>query len=176
MTVQVALLRAINVGGRNKVPMATLRGCAKAIGWQDVHSYIATGNLVFRAGPGDHATTLRSAVRDETGVDPDVLVMTGAELKRVLEACPFDPEDGRLAHVYFCFDDPVIDEDLLDRFRSESERLLRTGRVIYLDAPDGIGRSKLVERFDKVVTGTATTGRNLRTIRQLVAMVDAKGA
>lgn len=171
----VALLRGINVAGANKVPMAELRRLAGELGWNDVATYIASGNLVFGADrAGDHAERLRAALVAALGVDVACLVLEAEDYRAVLDACPFDPEDPKRVHVFFAFGRPEIDAEALDRFRAPSERLVAGPGALYLDAPDGIGRSRLVERLDRVVPGVALTGRNLRTARKLGEMLDAR--
>ncbi len=174
MDAWVALLRGINVGGHNKVPMADLRALFEGLGWADVRSHIASGNLVFRAGGKADAlaTVLHDAILDKMAVDCAVMVLSGGALRAALADCPFDPVAGKHVHAIFCWADPVVDPDALARFRAESEELTVRGRVVWLHAPDGIGRSKLVEKLGKVVTGTGTTARNLNTVRTLVEMLD----
>ena len=171
----VALLRGVNVSGANKVPMAELRARAEALGWLDVQSYIASGNLVFRAGGTAEglAAALRAELAAGFAVDVPVLVLPGAALGAALAECPFDPEEGRQVHAYFCWTQPVIDEDALEELRAPNEALEARGRTVWLLAPDGIGRSRLAERLHKVITGTDVTARNLNTVRRLAAMLDA---
>ena len=171
----VALLRGINVGGANKVPMAALRALAADLGWQGVRSHIASGNLVF-AAEGTAvglADDLRRAMAARMGVDVAVLVLSGVALRGALAACPFDPVEGKQVHGFFLFADPVLDKAALEQWRAPSEELVVQGRVGWLFAPDGIGRSKLAERLHKVITGTDMTARNLNTLRALVALLDA---
>ena len=174
MQTWVALLRGINVGGNNPVPMADLRALCAGLGWADVRSYIASGNLVFRAkGQADGlADALRQAIAAQLGCDVPIIVLSGAALRAALADCPFDPGAGKHVHGFFLWADPVLDQDALERFRAPSEVLVVQGRVGWLYAPDGIGTSKLAEKFDKVVTGTQMTGRNLNTLRKLVEMLD----
>ena len=174
----VALLRGINVGGNNLVPMANLRTLCAALGWADVRSYIASGNLVFRAeGQAEGlAATLRQAIAARMGCDVPIIALPGAAVRAALADCPFDPAAGKQVHGFILWSDPVIDRDALARFRAASEHLVVQGRVAWLHAPDGIGQSKLAEKFDKVVTGTQMTARNLNTWHKLVEMLDAAGA
>ena len=98
----VALLRGVNVGGGNKVPMAELRALAEGLGWREARSYIASGNLVFVAEgeAAGLATALRMAMAREMGVDVPVYVLSAAEVARALADCPFAPEKGNLCHVW----------------------------------------------------------------------------
>lgn len=166
-----ALLRGVNVGGRNKVPMAELRALAAHLGWDEVRSYIASGNLVFRSDRGDHAADLRAAIADRMGLDIAVLVLSESAMRRALIDCPFVPDDPRHVHVYFLFADSRVDDTSLDELRATSEALEVAGRVAWLHAPDGIARSKLAARISDVL-GTDATARNLRTVRTLVDMFD----
>ena len=174
----VALLRGINVGGNNLVPMADLRRLCAGLGWLDVRSHIASGNLVFRAAGGAQglASELRQAIAARMGCDVPVLILPGAVLQAALAGCPFDPVEGKQVHGFFLWADPVVNQVALEAYRAPSEQLAVIGRVAWLHAPEGIGRSKLAEKFDKVVTGTQMTARNLNTLRRLVEMLDEAGA
>ena len=174
----VALLRGINVGGNNLIPMADLRGLCAGLGWADVRTYIASGNLVFRAeGEADgFATALGQAIAAQMGCDVPIIVLPGAAVRAALAACPFDPAAGKMVHGFVLWADPVVDHVALDRLRAATEQVVVLGRVAWLYAPDGIGRSKLAEKFGQVVTGTQMTGRNLNTWHKLVEMLDAGAA
>jgi uncharacterized protein (DUF1697 family) len=172
----VALLKGVNVGGNNKVPMAELRAIAAGLGWQDARTYVASGNLMFRAGSGDHARTLRAAMAAQMGVDVPVLIRSGPALRADLAACPWPDAPGKAVHLFWCWSPPVIDAAALDRFRAPSEALVADADRLWLHAPEGIGRSVLAAKLDKVVTGTDLTARNLNTLRALVGMLDDTGA
>ena len=172
----VALLRGVNVGGANRVPMPALRALATDLGWQRVRSHIASGNLVFAAEgtAAGLAEDLRQAMAAQMGVDVAVLVLSGADLRGALSDCPFDPPEGKQVHGFFLFAAPVLDPAALEQWRAPREELVVRGRVGWLYAPDGIGRSKLAERLHKVITGTDMTARNLNTLRALVALLEAE--
>ncbi len=171
----VALLRGVNVGGGNKVPMAELRALATALGWSGVASYIASGNLVFRAegAAGDLAEALRAAMAERMGVSVPVLVLPGQAVRAALARCPWRPEAGARVHVVFLFADPVVDRTAYEALRAADEELVVEGRLAWLHAPRGIGRSVLADRLHRVLTGTEMTARNLNTLRRLVEMLDA---
>ena len=168
----VALLRGVNVGGGNKVPMAELRALCAGLGWADVQSYIASGNLVFRAPPGDHAGDLRRAMAGQMGVDVPVMVLPGAEVRAALADCPFDPEEGRMVHCYFLWQEPEVDRDLFKDLKSDGDGLEVKGKTAWLHTPGGFGKSKLAEKMAKVLKGTDMTARNLNTVRKLTQMLD----
>jgi uncharacterized protein (DUF1697 family) len=172
----VALLRGVNVGGGNKVPVADLRRLAGGLGWTGVRTYVASGNLVFRA-EGEAATladALRAAMRDGIGVDVPVVVLSGDAMREALAACPFDPEAGKQVHVLFLFGPVTVDEVLRDSLRAPSETLVMDGTRAWLHAPEGFGTSKLAAKVDRVIRGAPMTGRNLNTLRALVEMLDGQ--
>ena len=170
----VALLRGINVGGGNRVPMAELRTLAEALGWQNVQSYIASGNLIFQADgdPHDLESALRSAMVEHLDVDVPILILSAADFRKALATCPFEPEDGRHVHGMLLWSEPDFDESAYRALKTENEELDVQPGIAWLHAPDGIGRSKLAEKLGKVITGTRITGRNLNTLRMLADMLD----
>lgn len=170
---RVALLRGVNVGGGNKVAMADLRALAEGLGWRDVRSYLASGNLVFRAkGQPDVLTgALRDAMRSGMGVDVPVLVLDGAAVRDSLEQCPFVPDDPRQVHVAYLFGDPAPDWALYETHAAVGDGLRVAGRVAWLHTPGGFGRSKLAARLGRIV-GADLTARNLRTVAALVDMLE----
>jgi len=168
----IALFRGVNVGGGNKVPMAELRRLCEGLGWRDVQSYIASGNLVFTANGAAHDLTrgLRAAMSRQMGVDVPILVLPAAEVSGALKDCPFTPERGNLCHVFFLWKAPVVDWDAYAAHRVPSEELYVDGQRAWLHTPEGFGKSRLAEKLHKVITGTEMTGRNLNTVRKLVEM------
>ncbi len=169
----VALLRGVNIGGV-KVVMADLRRIAAGLGWGNPQTFIASGNLLFTAPAGDHAPRLEAALAAEYGRRIEVIVRDTDAMRAALAACPFDPKEGRHVHVFFLWSTPVMDRDLYDALRTESEELFLQDRLAWLHAPEGVGRSKLAERLDRVLPGTQMTARNLNTLRSLVEMLDAR--
>ncbi len=170
----VALLRGVNVGGGNRLPMADLRAAFTRLGWRDVQSYIASGNLVFAAdGTAERlAKDLGVLLRTDFGLDVPVLVLAERDLIDARTACPFTPDDPRHVHIGFLYNDAAPDEALIASLKAPSEHLVIAGRVVYLFAPDGIGRSKLAEKLEKAV-GAPLTARNLRTVDALAAMLQS---
>jgi uncharacterized protein (DUF1697 family) len=162
----------MNIGG-NRLPVAELRAAAEALGWQDVRSHLASGNLVF-AAEGE-AMALAAALRGALaarGLDVPVLVIARDDLRAALAGCPFEPREGKHVHAFFLWSDPAVDGAALEALRAPAEALEVRGRVAWLHAPEGIARSALAERMHRVLTGTDMTARNLNTVRALAAMVD----
>lgn len=166
----VALLRGVNVGGANRVPMAQLRALAEGLGWARVETVGASGNLVFDAEGYGLAGALRAEMVARMGVDVPVIVLAAEDLAARVAGCPFDPERGKDVHGFLLFGEARLDEGELARWKAPGEALVMAGRTVWLHAPEGIGRSKLAARIEKVVVGADMTGRNLNTLRTLVEM------
>lgn len=174
-----ALLRGINVGGSKKVPMAELRSVLEGLGHGDVQTYLQSGNAVFSAEEGDDpaalARGLEAAIEARFGFRVACLVVDGDYLRAVAEACPFPAAEleGKQLHATFFSAQPGPERfAALDgpAFLPEEYRL--GDRVLYLYAPDGLGRSKLGEALARpaVVKGLDVTTRNWNTVAKLVEL------
>jgi uncharacterized protein (DUF1697 family) len=176
MTVMVALLRGINVGGRTTLPMAELRGVADALGYDDVATYIQSGNLVLRTSDSASKVErdLAAAMVELGGVRPAVMVRTRAQLKKVADGNPFlrRGEDAAACHVVFCAKAPKAQLGRVDLPAYAPEEAVAVGKELYLFLPGGMGRSKLAGDLakDKAAVGTA---RSWRTVRKLLEMTEA---
>jgi uncharacterized protein (DUF1697 family) len=177
----VALLRGINVGGKNKLPMAELSAMFTAAGCAGVRTYIQSGNVVFEApaavadGVPDRVS---GAIADRFGYRIPVVLRTGAELSAVLRDNPFlargaDPE--RL-HVAFLAGVPAPGRaEKLDPARSPPDELSLRGREIYLLCPNGMARTKITNAWLDNTLGTTSTVRNWRTVETLAGLANASG-
>jgi uncharacterized protein (DUF1697 family) len=175
MNTYVALFRGINVGGANILPMRELVTELEGLGLSQIQTYIQSGNVVFQsniAEPEELARTMRQAIHNSHGFEPKVIVLDLHEFEQAVEANPF-PEaalEPKTLHFYFLARVPDSpDLDALQAVKKDSERYELLGKVLYLHAPDGIGRSKLVPRVEKAL-GVPATGRNWRTVSKLLAM------
>jgi uncharacterized protein (DUF1697 family) len=176
MPTRIALLRGINVGGKNVLPMTELVRDLQALALRDVTTYIQSGNVVFSAA-GETATELgdriAAGIENRHGFRPHVLILTPGQLQLAIESNPFgDAEsDPKTLHLFFLASAPTAAGFAgLEAAKSASERFQLVGQVLYLHAPDGIGRSKLAANAEKLL-GVTTTSRNWRTVKRLSAMV-----
>lgn len=175
MKTYVALLRGINVGGKNVLRMKDLVSLLEDLGAQDVKTYVQSGNAVFRSE--ETSASLLSneigvAIKMRHGLEPRVLLLESQELKRVVESNPFREAESEPAtlHVYFLASAPANpDLDALECIRGGDERFAIEGNAFYLHAPGGIGRSKLAANAEKLL-GVPATARNWRTVRKILAM------
>ena len=140
------------------------------LGWTNVRSYVASGNIVFEAAGGNEA--LADALHEALPFDVPVLVLDADDLKRRYAHCPVPRTAGKLAHGFFCMDRPDIDMDVLAQFRT-TEELFLYDHTVWLHTPDGFAKSKVATALDRIITGTTFTGRNINTIGKLVEMLDS---
>lgn len=175
MTTWVALFRGINVGGRHRLPMQDLVAALEATGCTCVKTYIQSGNAVFSESGSkapDLARLIGNTILDRHHFEPKVLLLTISELEDAIRSNPFPAAeaDPKSLHLLFLADEPTSPEiDTLDEIKTDSERYSLKGRTFYLHAPDGIGRSKLAARAEKLL-GVSATGRNWRTVSKLLEL------
>ena len=173
MTVYIALLRGINVGGHNKLPMKALTVLLEKIGCIGVKTYIQSGNVIFQSEQSRKALSeaITQAIATEHGFDVPVLLLKAEELEAAAAQCPFPTEDGKALHAYFMANiPPQPDLETLTGLKIASEDFQLLGKVFYLYAPDGIGRSKLAAKAEKCL-GVAATARNWNTVQKLLGML-----
>ena len=168
-----ALLRGINIGPNKRISMADLRSIVESLGHSDVETYLQSGNVVFTPrGKGDHALRLSKAIEQETGHEVAVLVRTGGELARVVEANPYTVSDPTKVVVAFLGEELELGQlGLGDLGPYLPDELTLHGREIYVSVPNGQGRSKLMETLVKRGLPTTITVRNWRTVEALTRMV-----
>ncbi|WP_030767831.1 DUF1697 domain-containing protein [Streptomyces sp. NRRL F-2664] len=175
-----ALLRGINVGGSKKVPMAELRSLLEGLGHGSVQTYLQSGNAVFSSANTDPvalARELEGAIEAHFGFRVACLVMDGAYLRAVVDACPFPAAEleGKQLHATFFSEQPGPERfAALDAAAFLPEEYRLGDRVLYLHVPDGLGRSKLAEALTRpaVVKGIDATTRNWNTVTKLVELTD----
>jgi len=170
MTAYVALLRAVNVGGTGKLPMTELKAMCEAAGFEQVKTYIASGNVVFTSDKSAKAVkaSLEKAMHDYAGKPVGVMVRTAAEMAAVAKANPFPTAPGNRVVVALLDDTPP--KDAIDGARHvDGEEIALGRREIYVRYTDhGMAGSKLV-----VPAAKAGTGRNMNTVAKLAEMAAA---
>lgn len=177
MTTYVALLRGINVSGKNPIRMPALRDSVSRLGFRDVQAYLQSGNLVFRTGQTDVTTLaakIKTSVTQDFGHDVSVLVLSAKDLALIANSNPLWPKSGgkeTLFHCTFLFE-PVSPAAFkaLKLPAAEGERAVLVGRAILLHCPHGYGRTKLNNSFFERALGVPATTRNWRTVLALQAL------
>lgn len=175
---RLALLRAVNVGGR-KLPMAALRDLCGRLGWTNVATYIQSGNIVFAAAGDDAAleAELEQAIESEFGLDVPVIVRSQAEWAKLAASNPFADaarEAPNRVQLIVSKRPPAADaaEKLAARAQA-GERVAAAGGGIWIDYPEGVARSKLTPTLIDKAIGSAATGRNYRTVIKLREMLES---
>lgn len=179
--VSVALLRGINVGGKNRLPMKDLVAMFLEVGCEDVRTYIQSGNVLFRgapAAPGDTSALISALILDHFGYQIPVVTRTAEDLKKVGEANPFVQTGAETDRMYVMFLADEPESGLvrsLDPDRSPGDEYAVLGREIYLHCPNGIARSKLTNGYFDSRLATTSTTRNWKTTLKLVEMATSFG-
>ncbi|MBB5058141.1 uncharacterized protein (DUF1697 family) [Granulicella aggregans] len=171
----VALLRGINVGGKNILPMKSLTELFHQAGAEDIKTYIQSGNVVFRAAhPDKIATKVRAKILTDFSFKVPVITRSAAELATTVAANPFLQSgiDPSLLHVMFLADQssPELIAKL-DPSHSSPDEFALIGRDLYLHLPNGAARTKLTTAYFDATLKTTGTQRNWRTVLTLATML-----
>jgi uncharacterized protein (DUF1697 family) len=172
MSRYIALLRGINVGGHNKVPMAALRDICESVGCTEVATYIQSGNVVLTSSLDARKLrhALEAAITERLGVSPVVVVRTRQQLADVIAGNPFDKADPDHLHVAFLSEQPDASQVAgLAELDHPPEDIAVLGTEAYFHLPNGLGRAKIPELFGRRVKTPATV-RNWRTVNKLLQM------
>jgi uncharacterized protein (DUF1697 family) len=180
----VALLRGINVGGRNKVAMADLRQVAASLGHTGVATYIQSGNVVFTspdASVAGLADALEQEIARRLALQPAVVVLSRAGLAQVIADNPFPQETSpKCLHAVFRREEMTPDAiaaiaaaQQSAREKGSRDEAIVIGRTLFLRTPDGFGRSELAVQLARSSGQTAGTARNWTTVTRLMAMLDS---
>ena len=179
----VALLRGINVGGRNAVAMADLRRVAASLGHTEVATYIQSGNVVFTS-PDANVIGLADALEREVArslaVQPAVVVLSRASLAQVITDNPFPQETNpKCLHAVFRRDEmtpeaiaAIAAAQQAARAKGSRDEAIVVGRTLFLRTPGGLGRSELAVQLARSSGQAAGTARNWATVSRLMAMLD----
>ncbi|EJR54909.1 hypothetical protein IIM_01849 [Bacillus cereus VD107] len=176
MTIYIALLRGINVGGHKVIKMADLKKMFESIGLKQVKTYIQSGNVVFESVEDISFVKERieSEMKNVFDFDVPVMLRTNDELINIIKKCPYETNsllEGESVHVAFLAN-PLSEEDSkqLLMYKSEIEEFQIEGRVVYLLFKKSIRNSKLMNQFQRL--HTPATVRNWRTVNKLKAIAE----
>jgi len=179
MSTNVALLRGINLGGKNPLPMADLAQMFVDAGCADVQTYIQSGNVIFKASqskleklPG----LITKSIAENFGFKIPVMLRTAEQLGETIENNPFLKAGAaeEMLHVYFLAGVPDARNAAgLDPARSLPDAFFVRGRDIYVQLPNGMGRTKLSNAYFDSKLATISTARNWRTVLKLFELMQA---
>ena len=176
MDVHVALLRGINLGGKNRLPMKDLTAMFTEAGCGSVTTYIQSGNVIFEASPAlarGIPSLIAKRIAERFGLRVPVMTRTGDELRKIVRGNPFlkAGADADKLHLAFLADVPAAaGVKALDPKRSPSDEFAVRGREIYLHCPNGFARTKLTNAYFDSKLGTTSTVRNWRTVGKLLEL------
>jgi uncharacterized protein (DUF1697 family) len=182
MPVYVSMLRGINVGPHKRIKMDALRECFEALGFEQVRTYIQSGNVVYKAGkiaPLALSGKIEKELLKRFGFCVPVVSRTDDEIGETVSKNPFLKERGidpEKLHVMFLSDVPAARAvKKLDAFLTAPEQCRWIGKVMYLYLPNGVAESKLMKSpLDRILSVT-TTARNWKTVNQLLQMCEECG-
>jgi uncharacterized protein (DUF1697 family) len=175
MTVYVAMLRGVNVGG-NSLKMDWLRQACEGLGLQNVRTYVQSGNIVFssRASAGKLTPMLKETIDAQTRLPVTVVLRSAADMERVIAANPFLKQKGIDAtklHVTFLGKVPVKPAlDRLDALAGTRDQYRLSGSEVYLHCPINYGETKLSNGAIEKILGVSATTRNWKTVTALHQM------
>ena len=166
MTRYIALLRAVNVGGTGKLPMADLKAICSSAGFARIETYIASGNVIFDsdANPLRVKAELEARLLAYAGKPVGAVIRTAPEMAAVLAANPFPAAEPKYTYAIFLDNRPPA--DALDHVTGQNgEEIRLAGREIFVHYGSGMGRSKL-----RIPAAKSGTGRNMNTVAKLAAL------
>jgi uncharacterized protein (DUF1697 family) len=177
MGAQVLMLRGINLGPNRRVPMARLRELLTGAGYEDVRTYVQSGNVVLdsTAKPAELERESARLISEEFGFEVPVIARTRAELAKVVRANPLgdladDPKRYQVSFLSAKLDAETV--KALEARVAEPERFVAIGRELYAWHPDGVARSKLWNSLAGKSLGVIATARNWTTVTTLLAMAE----
>ena len=180
-TAYAALVRGINVGGRARLAMPALKAGLTGLGFEDVVTYIQSGNAAFRAAGRKAviAAAIERRILDDAGLTVTVIVRTHAELARIATRNPFLADEREPRHLHVLFLDAAPTRSAVGRLdpdRSPPDRFHVDGEEIYLHHPNGLGRSRLSPDYFEKTLGVRGTARNWNTVLKLVELTSPAAA
>jgi uncharacterized protein (DUF1697 family) len=181
MPVYIAMLRGINVGGHKRVPMERLRALCEELGFEQVRTFIQSGNLVFKAAkssPADLSAKIEKKIMAEFGFAVSVMTRTPEELAQAMRNSPFAEEskvEPAKVHVVFLSGVPKAEAaKKLEALATPAEQIRHRGREVHLYYRDGMGRAKITGSVLERVLSVAATARNWNTVNKLHEMAAGK--
>lgn len=170
MVKYIVLLRGINVSGKNKLPMADLRSLLNDLGFENVQTYIQSGNIILTSNENKYkvCSKIKNTILENFGFDVAVIARTIPEWKKAIDNYPFSIENEKIVAFTFLNQFSKIKEFEIKNVGEDKYKIVDD--VVYLHCASGFGKTKLTNNlFEKKLKVTATT-RNLRTTLKLLEL------
>lgn len=176
MATFVALLRGVNVSGKNKLPMADLRSAAESAGFENVRTYVQSGNLIVDStGTAKSiAERVRGLIESGFGLDVPVIVRTARQWAKIAETNPYAADGVEPKQLYVAFVDrktKAADGKTLDTIKLGDDTYSLSGTEVFLNLVSGAGRTKLTNNAIENKLNTVATTRNWRTVHKILEML-----
>jgi len=179
MAVIISMLRAVNVGGHNKIKMDALRALYESLKFRDPQTYVQSGNVVFKTGERDLlllTKRIQGGIERNFGFRPDVILRTSSELRDVIARNPFAKRRGiepnRLLVTFLAADPGAEARENIRRLKTDPEELRIDGRELYIYFRGSMARPKFSwAAIDKILK-TPGTGRNWNSVTKLLEMAE----
>lgn len=177
MNTFIAILRGINVSGAKPIKMDELRLIFQKQGFENVATYIQSGNVVFTAAENETsqlAAKIAESIKTDFGFDLPLIVWSAAELQTITENNPLNDgtKDEAFLHVTFLAEKPAaFNFSDIEAKKQGEEEIIISGKVVYLFCPHGYGKTKLTTTFLESKLKVSATTRNWRTAKQLLKIV-----
>jgi len=179
MAVVISMLRAVNVGGHNKIKMDALRALYESLKLRDPQTYVQSGNVVFRTGERDLiplTKQIQSGIARNFGFTPDVILRTSSELRDVIARNPFAKRRGiepsKLLVTFLAGDPGAEARENILKLKTDPEELRIDGRELYIYFPNGMARPKFSWPTIEKMLKTPGTGRNWNSVNKLLEMAE----
>jgi uncharacterized protein (DUF1697 family) len=171
MNTYIILLRGINVSGKNKILMKTLKELLQSIGYKEVQTYIQSGNIVLRSEEDKHTIRqkIKEMIKNAFAYEISVLVKTPEEWKIILDNNPYKKEDSKQQYFTFLSEPPSASIHITIDSKKDTFKII--GNMVYVLAVGGYGKTKLHNQFFEKKLNQRTTTRNLKTTLKLLEMV-----
>jgi uncharacterized protein (DUF1697 family) len=167
------IIRGINVSGKNKVNMKELKTSLDKAGFDDVETYIQSGNFVFSFGRiklEDVDSIITTILNKEFNVEAPIIILNQDYLKKVLEKNPFKSKEITHLAIAFLQDEP--ESKVFPELDYKNDEFAFGEKCVYLYCPDGFGRSKVTNNFIEAKTKVSATSRNMKTSLKLLEMMN----
>ncbi len=174
MNTYIALIRGINVGGHNKLPMVDLRSELQLAGLDKVQTYIQSGNVIFESNLSEQTkleVLIRKVIESKFGFEVPILVRSHQDLQRIVERYPFAPE--LIEKSYFIILNKIPDQELIEavsEIKFENEQFEIVDDCLYFHSAHGYGRTKFNMKSFENKLQVVGTSRNYKTMLKLLAL------
>lgn len=175
MNTYIALLRGINVGGHKKILMADLKTLFESVGFEQVTTYIQSGNVVFKSKKETNLDAkITKAIESKYGFIVPVLIKKVSELSEIISKCPFSDEKREKSYFLLLKENPSLDNVALTApFSNLKEEFHIVQNCVYIYYVEGAGKAKLGNNFFEKKLKVSATARNFRTMTKLLALASS---